>query len=172
MTSCRHTLRTLLMAGTALTAQPLAAGELPTAASVVHGSVGIATPEAGRMAIRQSSQNAIVSWQGFSIGADSSVDIRQPSASSAILNRVTGSTPSAIAGQLTANGQVYLVNPNGIAITHGGSVEAGAFVASTLDVSNEDFLSGRPEFRGDGTSAAVSNRGRIEIGPGGYAALL
>jgi filamentous hemagglutinin family protein len=124
------------------------------------------------MAIQQSSNSAIVSWKGFSIGADSSVDIRQPSSTSAILNRVTGATPSTIAGRLTANGQVYLVNPNGIAITRSGNVQAGAFVASTLDIADDDFLAGRREFRGDGRATTVRNEGAIEIGRGGYAALL
>lgn len=160
------------LAGTALAGQPVVADELPTGPSVVHGSVGITTPRAGNMAIQQSSQSAIVGWQGFSIGGASSVDIRQPSTSSVILNRVTGETPSTIAGRLTANGQVYLVNPNGIAITRSGSVQAGAFVASTLDIPDEDFLAGRREFSGDGHSAAVSNQGTVEIGRGGYAALL
>ncbi len=171
----RTPLRYAILAGTALaplTGQPVLADDLPTGPTVVHGSVGITTPGAGNMAIRQSSQSAIVGWRGFSIGGGSSVDIRQPSTSSVILNRVTGETPSTIAGRLTANGQVFLVNPNGIAITRGGSVKAGAFVASTLDIADEDFLAGRRTFSGDGRSAAVGNAGAIDIGRGGYAALL
>ena len=124
------------------------------------------------MAIRQSSDTAIVNWQGFSIGEGARVDISQPSASSAMLNRVTGSTPSSIAGQLNANGQVYLINPNGIAITPTGTVRTGAFVASTLATTDEDFIAGRRSFRGKGRSAAVVNQGSIEVGPGGYAALI
>jgi filamentous hemagglutinin family protein len=168
----KKALRYLLLAGTALTALPLAAEELPTGGKVVHGAVGISTPGAGRMAIRQSTNSAIVSWKGFSIGETARVDILQPSSSSAILNRVTGQTPSTIAGQLNANGQVFLVNPNGIAITPSGTVRAGAFVASTLDIRDEDFLARRHEFTGDGQSAAVANHGTVQIGPGGYAALL
>ncbi len=174
-------LRHLLLAGTALTGMagltglavpPLGAQELPTGASVTHGSVGITTPSAGRMELRQSTNSAIVSWKGFSIGETARVDIQQPSASSAILNRVTGQTPSTIAGQLNANGQVFLVNPNGIAITPSGKVQAGGFVASTLDIKDDDFLGGRYEFSGGGQSAKVENHGTVQIGPGGYAALL
>lgn len=172
MPNGRKSLRYALLAGTALSAQPLAAGELPAGPSVLHGSVGITTPDAGRMAIQQSSNSAIVAWKGFSIGTASSVDIRQPSASSAILNRVTGADPSNIAGRLTANGRVYLVNPNGIAISPTGSVRAGAFVASTLDIADDDFLAGRREFAAGGHAAQVTNQGTIEIGRGGYAALL
>ncbi|MCZ8172274.1 MAG: filamentous hemagglutinin N-terminal domain-containing protein, partial [Brevundimonas sp.] len=145
---------------------------LPTGGSVASGQVSIGTPSGGRMAITQGSQNAIVNWQGFSIGQGGRVDITQPNSSAAMLNRVTGQAPSTIAGQLNANGRVYLVNPNGIAITNSGVVNTGSFVASTLGISDSDFLSGRLRFQGNGASAAVSNAGRIQAGPGGYAALL
>ncbi len=149
------------------------AGELPAGASVVHGTVGIAAPGTNTMTIQQSSAAAIVNWQSFSVGTGASVNIQQPSASSALLNRVTGATTSTIAGQINANGQVYLVNPNGIVITPTGIVRAGGgFVASTLGIGDEDFTAGRRNFAGTGSSAAVVNRGTIEVGRGGYAALL
>ncbi|GLS42237.1 beta strand repeat-containing protein [Methylobacterium brachythecii] len=163
----------LLLAGTALSSPTLpGAAELPRGGSVTYGTVGITQPSANQLTIQQSSQTAIVNWQGFSIGQGARVDINQPSSSSAILNRVTGSTPSTIAGQLNANGQVYLVNPNGIAITPTGTVQAGAFVGSSLDIADEDFKAGRRVFRGHGRSATVSNAGTIDIARGGYAALL
>ena len=91
----------------------------------------------------QTSPRAIVNWGSFSIGQGNGVTFDQPNASSAILNRVTGSTTSTIAGQLQANGQVYLVNPNGIAITPTGAVRVGGgFVASTLGISDSDFNAG------------------------------
>jgi filamentous hemagglutinin family protein len=140
---------------------------------VAAGSVAIAQPSATQMNITQSSQSAAVNWLGFSIGQGSAVNIAQPNASSAILNRVTGNTPSSIAGSLTANGQVYLVNPNGIAITTSGTVNVGGgFVASTLGISDGDFMSGKRTFTGNGASARVSNAGTISVGRGGYAALI
>ncbi|MCJ2081730.1 beta strand repeat-containing protein [Methylobacterium sp. J-090] len=173
MTRTVHRLITTLLAGTALTTPlAVAAGELPTGASIVHGSVGIAMPGANAMAIQQSSQTAIVNWQTFSIGQGARVDVAQPNASAALLSRVTGSTPSTIAGQLNANGQIYLVNPNGIVITPSGVVRAGGFVGSTLGISDEDFKAGRRAFKGNGASATVSNQGSIDIAQGGYAALL
>ena len=96
----------------------------------------------------------------------------QPSASSAMLNRVTGSTPSSIAGQLNANGQVYLVNPNGIAITPTGMVRTGAFVASTLGNDRCGLHRRPPQLRGQGPVGTVANHGAIEVGRGGYAALI
>ncbi|WP_245476509.1 MBG domain-containing protein [Mesorhizobium sp. M7A.F.Ca.CA.004.09.1.2] len=89
-----------------------------------------------------------------------------------MLNRVTGGTKSTISGQLNANGQVFLVNPNGIAISKTGKVSAAGFVGSSLGISDEDFEAGKLEFEGKGASAAVANQGAISIGRGGYAALI
>ncbi len=170
--------RKLLLASTALgcalaVPEVAQAQTLPSGGSVAAGSVAITQPSATRLSITQSSQNAVVNWQGFSIASGSAVNFAQPNSSSAILNRVTGSTPSTIAGSLTANGQVYLVNPNGVAITKSGSVDVGGgFVASTLGISDDDFMSGKRGFTGNGASAAVSNAGSISVGRGGYAALI
>lgn len=171
-----------LLAGTALTGAALSgllltgsaahAVELPKGGSVAYGGVAISSPNAGALSIQQSTPAAIVNWQSFSIGQGGRVDVAQPSSASTLLSRVTGSTPSTIAGQLNANGQVYLVNPNGIAITRTGTVNAGGFVASTLDIADDDFVAGRRSFTGRGASAPVVNEGRITIAPGGYAALL
>ena len=125
------------------------------------------------MTVNQTSSRAIVNWGSFSIGQGNGVTFNQPSASSAILNRVTGSTTSTIAGQLQANGQVYLVNPNGIAITKTGAVQVGGgFVASTLGIADNDFNNGNLNFVGKGASAGVSNAGSIAAAPGGFVGLL
>ncbi|MCU9849867.1 filamentous hemagglutinin N-terminal domain-containing protein [Defluviimonas sp. WL0024] len=153
-------------------ALPAAAEQLPTGGTVVQGSAAIATPNAQNMIINQSSGNAIVNWQGFSIGQNAQVTINQPGTGSAILNRVTGGASSDIHGQLNANGQVFLVNPNGIFIGPSGRISSSGFVGSTLDINDEDFMAGRLKFSGNGASAKVTNAGRITIGQGGYAALL
>ena len=167
-----------LLASTALAVQPLAGGVafagdiLPTGGQVVSGQVAIGTSGAG-MTVTQGSDKAIVNWNGFSVGQGNSVNFVQPNSSSAILNRVTGSANSTIAGSITGNGQVYLINPNGIAITRTGTVNVtSGFVASTLDTSDDDFLKGRYDFTGNGASAAASNEGIVTVGRGGYAALI
>ena len=159
-----------LLTTTALAA-PVLAQQLPTGGNVVAGTATIGS-SGSTMSIQQQSQRAIVNWNGFSIGSGGQVNITQPGAGSAILNRVTGPMPSAINGTLSANGQVFLVNRNGVIVGPGGRVEAGGFVASTLDIGNDDFMAGRLRFSGDGSSAPVTNQGVIEIGRGGYAALL
>ena len=125
------------------------------------------------MTVTQGSQSAIVNYQSFSIGKGGAVTFVQPNATAEILNRVTGSTSSVIAGTLTANGVVYLVNPNGIAITQSGVVNVGGgFVASTLAITDDDFKKARKSFYGAGASTGVTNAGLITVGRGGYAALL
>ncbi|WP_181409945.1 two-partner secretion domain-containing protein [Martelella alba] len=162
-----------LLVSTALFSVPaLATDDLPSGAGVAAGQVGIAS-SGNSMTITQTSDRAIVNWGSFNIGAGNSVNIHQPGSGSAILNRVTGSTPSSIAGTLSANGQVFLVNPNGIAITPTGTVSTGGgFVASTLGIADSDFMSGSLNFSGSGASSTVSNSGVITVGHGGYAALL
>ncbi len=168
----------MLLTSTALVTQTLLVkaafgGEmLPSPSHVAAGSVAIDTV-GSTMTVTQGSGQAIVNWDSFSIGAGASVNFVQPDANAAILNRVTGGTSTSIAGSLSANGQVYLVNPNGIAITPTGTVKVGGgFVASTLDIDDRDFLEGNLAFHGNGASAGVRNEGVITVGRGGYAALL
>ena len=146
---------------------------LPTQGVVVNGGSASISQSGAAMSVTQTSQRAIINWGSFSIGQGNSVTFDQPNASSAILNRVTGSTTSTIAGQLTANGQVYLVNPNGIAITPTGNVRVGGgFVASTLGIADTDFYNGNLNFVGNGASAGVDNAGSIEAGSGGFVGLI
>ena len=162
----------LLILSLSMGAGAAAASGLPTGPTVGAGAVTV-TNSGTVTTIDQSSQSAILNWQGFSIGKGDRVLVNQPGVSSVLLNRVIGNAPSTIAGSLSANGQVYLINPNGIAITKTGTVKVGGgFVASTLNISDIDFLDGVTKFTGGGNSAAVSNAGVITVGRGGYAALL
>jgi len=148
-----------LMASTLLASPAFAGGTLPTGGQVVSGSATISTSGTA-MTINQSSDRMIANWQSFSIGRDNAVTFNQPGASSVALNRVVGQDPSRILGSLTANGQVFLVNPNGIAIGKSGSVQTGGFVASTLGIADQDFLAGDYRFTGSG-SGAIVNRGDV-----------
>lgn len=151
---------------------PAFAQSLPTGGQVAAGRATIGTPSNGAMTINQTSANAVVNWQSFTIGQGNAVTFVQPDASSAILNRVTGGTTTSIAGSLAANGQVYLINPNGIAITSTGTINTGAFVASTLGISDDEFMAGKRTFTGNGASGSVINAGAITIDRGGYLALI
>ncbi|MCP3469111.1 filamentous hemagglutinin N-terminal domain-containing protein [Bradyrhizobium sp. CCGUVB1N3] len=145
---------------------------LPQGGKVVSGQARIDAAGNG-LTITQSSSRSVIDWNGFSIGESGAVNFVQPNAGSATLNRVTGQTSSVIAGKISANGQVFLVNPNGIAITSTGTVQVGGgFVASTLDIDTADFNAGRLVFAGKGASAAVSNAGVISAAPGSFVGLI
>ncbi|BAP87656.1 filamentous haemagglutinin family outer membrane protein [Burkholderiales bacterium GJ-E10] len=122
------------------------------------------------MTITQATQNAAINWQSFNIGSNQSVTFVQPNASAVALNRVLGPDPSNIWGTLDANGKVFLINPNGILFGKGASINVGGLVASTLGLSDRDFLAGNYRFSG-ASAAAVQNQGSITA-DGGYVALL
>jgi filamentous hemagglutinin family protein len=140
--------------------------QLPAGGTAVHGSAAIAT-DGGRMTVTNS-PNAVLDWQAFSIGARNSVHFAQQSAASQVLNRVVGNDPSAILGSLSSNGGVWLVNPHGVLFGSNARIDVGGLVASTLPVSNEDFLAGRLRFdRGTLPGGQVLNQGEIVTSFGG-----
>jgi len=158
---------------------------LPVALMLAWGGLAMATPTGGvvsagnasivqtpgRTTITQTSSHAAINWQSFGIGVGQSVQFVQPGRQAIALNRVIGADPSVILGQLSANGQVFLVNPNGILFGAGSSVNVGGLVASTLNISDGDFMSGRYRFSGSGTAELV-NEGALHAADGGYVALL
>lgn len=113
------------------------------------------------LTIRQSSDRAVINWQGFSIGASELTKFIQPSASSAVLNRVVSGSPSSLLGQLESNGKVFLINPNGILVGGGAVINTNGFVASTRDIRDSQFMSGG-DLNFSGTSTAgIQNLGTI-----------
>ena len=142
---------------------------LPEGGQVAAGQAAITTA-GSTMTIAQQTAQAIINWQNFGIGSGESVHINQPNSQAILLNRVIGSNPSEIFGQLTANGQVILVNPNGVFFRPGSSVDVGGLTASTLNIANEDFLKGQLRFAGD-SQKPVINAGSITA-QNGYVNLL
>lgn len=145
--------------------------DLPVGADIVFGVVTIESGSPTSLTIRQSSDKAIVNWQSFDIAAGNTVDVMQPGADASALFRVTGGTDSRIAGTLTANGKLFLINPNGIAIGAGAQINTGSFIASTLDIADADFLSGNLAFRRSGAAQGVYNGGSITVNGGDIALL-
>ncbi|WP_137935230.1 MBG domain-containing protein [Mesorhizobium comanense] len=135
------------------------AQQLPTGGTVTTGSATI-SQTGPNLIVTQTSRNAILSWQSFSIGGSASAHFEN--GTGATLNRVTGSLPSSIDGSLTATGSLYLINPAGVAVGTGGMVRTGgSFVASTHDTTDADFLDGGGlTLKGD-SKAGVVNRGTI-----------
>jgi filamentous hemagglutinin family protein len=126
------------------------------------------------MTINQSTQNAIINWKTFNIGASESVRFNQPNSGSVALNRVIGGLgPSQILGSLTANGRIFLINRDGILFGPGAVVNTAGFLASTNDIRNSDFMAGRYNFNIPGRpDASIVNQGRITATSGGFAALV
>ena len=150
--------------------QSIAPNMLPTGGQVVGGNATITT-SGNTQTITQTSQNAAIDWQSFNIGADGKVIFNQPSTSAIALNRVIGGDASQIYGALQANGQVFLVNPNGMLFAKGSQVSAAAILASTRDISVADFMAGKYHFSGTGAGTIV-NEGQITAGAGGFIALV
>ncbi|MEJ8826774.1 filamentous hemagglutinin N-terminal domain-containing protein [Variovorax humicola] len=153
---------------------PALAQTLPTGFKAIGGGVTMSQPGIGTMNITQSTVRAMAQWNSFSIGAGGIVNIAQPGPASVLLNRVVGPDASTIAGRLNANGQVFLVNPNGVLFSKGSVVNTGGLVASTLDIGNANFMAGKQLVfeRADGNHASVVNAGSIHASKGGTVALM
>ncbi|HHF6865252.1 TPA: filamentous hemagglutinin N-terminal domain-containing protein [Haemophilus influenzae] len=107
---------------------------LPQEDTVVFGNVTIDKTTADKMTITQSSPTTQINWKSFDIGQNKEVEFKQPSANSVAYNRVTGGNASQIQGKLTANGKVYLANPNGVIITKGAEINVAGLLATTKDL--------------------------------------
>jgi filamentous hemagglutinin family protein len=142
---------------------------LPIDGVVSAGDASISSGAAS-MTINQNTPSAAINWQNFNIGAGEAVNFVQPNSSSVALNRVLSADPSSIQGNLSANGQVFLVNPNGILFGQGAQVNVGGLVASTRNITDSDFMAGNYKFSGAGNGAVV-NQGTINA-DGGYVAML
>ena len=137
---------------------------------VVNGHVTF-TQDGNALTVTNS-PNAIINWSSFSIAQGELVRFQQQSSSSSVLNRITGQDPSVILGTLQSNGRVYLINPNGIVFGGGSQINVGGLVASSLAISNADFLAGNRRFAADGAAGQVSNQGAITTPSGGQVYLI
>lgn len=131
----------------------------PTGGSVVNGSASFST--SGNTLTVTNTPGTIINWQGFSIGSSEVTNFAQQSASSTVLNRVVGNDPSNILGTLRSNGRVFLINPNGILFGAGSIVDVAGLVASSLNLSDADFLAGNYQFTAVPGAGNVSNAGSI-----------
>nr|WP_217346226.1 filamentous hemagglutinin N-terminal domain-containing protein [Noviherbaspirillum sp. L7-7A]MBV0880622.1 filamentous hemagglutinin N-terminal domain-containing protein [Noviherbaspirillum sp. L7-7A] len=148
------------------------ASALPQGPLIASGSIDVVNNHRG-MEIRQATDKAIINWQQFGIASGETVNFIQPSSSSLILNRVTGLDASLINGRLTANGQVFIVNPNGVLLGEGAQINAGGIVASTLGISDKNFMDGNFQFsKTSSLPTSVKNSGSVTAAEGGYIVFL
>ena len=139
----------------------------PTGAQVVSGQVAVQAQ--GRRLTVTNTPGAIINWQSFNIGLGETTYFQQQNAASTVLNRVQASNPnlkSQIDGTLGSNGRVFLINPNGMVFGAGSVIDTQGFVASTLNINDEDFRSGRLKFASAGTAGSIQANGAISSGSG------
>lgn len=135
---------------------------LPTGGTVVGGSANgeIHLSGGNSLSVNQKVDKLIANWDSFSVAAGERVIFNQPSSSSMALNRVIGTKASDIQGRIDANGQVFLVNPNGVLFGRGAQVNVGGLVASTLDITDAEFNGNSSRYRFTGPSTnGVLNQG-------------
>jgi filamentous hemagglutinin family protein len=138
---------------------------LPTGAQVAAGAASF--NQIGNSLTVANTPGAIINWNAFSIGALEAVRFDQQNSLSAVLNRVTGGSASAIHGALSSNGRVFLINPNGILFGAGSRIDVNGLIASTLNISDQDFRAGRLNFTAGETAGALHNAGTLQSSPGG-----
>ncbi|MBT9459312.1 MAG: filamentous hemagglutinin N-terminal domain-containing protein [Burkholderiaceae bacterium] len=144
---------------------------LPSGLNVVQGRALVNT--VGNNMTVTNSNGAILNWNSFSIGAQNAVRFEQANASSQVLNRVLGNDPSNILGQLSSNGKVWLLNPNGVLFGQGARINVAGLVTSTLNLSDRDWTAGRYNFQAlGGSSAEIVNQGELRTTLGGHVALV
>ncbi|RZF30971.1 filamentous hemagglutinin N-terminal domain-containing protein [Paraburkholderia sp. UYCP14C] len=137
-----------------------AGGILPTGGRYVAGTGTIAGTSNGVVITQPGSTRGVIDWNSFSIGANNSVTFNN--GNGATLNRVTGGSPSAILGRLSATGSLYVINPQGVVVGPSGTVTTGGrFVASTLDASDSAFMNGGALVLSGNSDASVINLGKI-----------
>ena len=150
---------------------PLLAWANPQGQVVVSGSASFA--QQGNTLTITNSPGAIIHWNDFSIKAGETTRFVQNSAASSVLNRViTPGNPSHLLGNLESNGRVFLINPAGILVGHGAMIDTAGFVASTLNLSNEDFVANRLNFSASPLAGKVENHGTIRTPSGGFVYLV
>ncbi|MFM7506344.1 MAG: filamentous hemagglutinin N-terminal domain-containing protein, partial [Rubrivivax sp.] len=156
-------------------ANPVGATALPGGLNVAAGQAQLAV-QGAQMTVRNT-PGAILNWQRFDIGASAGVHFEQANAASKVLNRVVGNDPSQILGRLSSNGQVWLLNPNGVLFGQGARVDVAGLLAGSMRMLDSDFLAGRyrldaPDAGSGALAGSVVNHGQLGSRFGGQILLV
>ncbi|MGB7404021.1 MAG: filamentous hemagglutinin N-terminal domain-containing protein [Arcobacter sp.] len=133
----------------------------PTGGVVTSGAASINQNETVTN-INQTSNKATINWQNFSIKVNETVNFNQPNSNSITLNRVIGNEKSIINGALNANGQVWILNSNGVLFGKNASINTSGLLATTAKLSDKDFNAGNYNFKNT-TANSIINQGTIEV---------
>ena len=156
-------------------------------ALLLGSSTALAAPQGGQVAagnatisysgkktdIHQSTDKAIIDWRSFNIDADEHTQFHQPNSSAFTLNRVNDTDASRIRGKLSANGNIAIINPNGIYFGKNATVDVNSLIATTADIDNDRFMRGELRFDKPGNpEAAIINEGAITAREAGLVGLV
>ena len=148
---------------------------MPTGGQIQSGQ-GTIAQNGKNMTVTQQSGKMAVDWTQFNIAREEAVKFAQPGRDAVALNRITGGQKSVIDGALSANGNLFLVNPNGVVFGKTSSIEVGSLVASTAQISDtfmKSFAGSTANLNltiGEGNNSAILNEGTITA-QGGLVAL-
>ncbi|MEX4038446.1 filamentous hemagglutinin N-terminal domain-containing protein [Haemophilus influenzae] len=134
--------------------------DLPQNPQIITGDATVAQAE-NKMTINQTSPTTQINWESFNIGENKEVEFKQPSTSAVAYNRVIGGNASQIQGKLTANGKVYLANPNGVIITKGAEINVAGLLATTKDLAKISESGNNKFTRKLTKEGQVLNQGKI-----------
>lgn len=141
---------------------------------VVSAGQAVITSAGKNLDVLQQSGKAVIDWRSFDIAADEKTEFHQPSSNSIALNRINDSKPSNINGQLKANGNLILINQNGMLFGKGAQVDVNGIMATSADISNDKFMNDtKLSFDKPGSpDAVISNQGTITVKEAGLAGLV
>ena len=142
----------------------------PSGGVVTSGSANISS-SGNTTNIIQNSGNVTINWDKFNISSNEIVNFKQPNVNSIALNRVIGNEKSIINGALNANGQVWILNSNGVLFGKNAKINTAGLLATTKNLSDDDFNNSNYKFEGSSTESVI-NLGEIDISDSGYATLL
>ncbi|HXV83053.1 MAG TPA: filamentous hemagglutinin N-terminal domain-containing protein [Candidatus Binatia bacterium] len=153
--------------GTVLMLWASSASPAPTGLSSQTPGVSFSGVGTSNVTITSTAQRSIINAQGFNIAHGETASVIQPN-TAAMLIRI-GGQQTFIDGTLNAMGLLYLLNPNGILFGQHAQVNVGGIIASSLHLSDANFLAGNYVFQGTGIEGAVKNAGVIRTsGAGAY----
>jgi filamentous hemagglutinin family protein len=149
------------------------AAAVPEGGSVAQGSAQISQAGA-QTTINQTSQNTVINWHGFDTAATESVKFNQPNSSSIALNRINSGQPTNFNGSLSANGQVWLLNPSGVLFGSTSKIDVAGLLVTTHNITDSNFMSGNYIFTLDPASlnSKIINNGLISVLDSGIVALV
>lgn len=145
----------------------------PTGGTIKAGT-GVINPKSGQTTtIDQTSQSMIIEWQSFDVAHNERVNFNQPTTDAIALNRILSGAPSTIAGQITANGRVFLINRDGIVFTSTANIDVNGLLATTMDIADQNFMNGVFDFSIPGEpGASIINEGAISAADAGIIAFV